>query len=37
MDPAERSSRATRLRDMVRARTSADWMQDQLAAAHPTD
>lgn len=33
MDPAGRATRASQLRSIVRARTSADWMQDQLAAA----
>jgi trehalose 6-phosphate synthase len=35
MDPAERATRAAQLQSIVRARTSADWMQDQLAAAAP--
>jgi trehalose 6-phosphate synthase len=35
MDPAERARRATALRSLVRARTAADWMRDQLAAARP--
>jgi trehalose 6-phosphate synthase len=33
MDAGERSARAMALQSIVRARTSADWMQDQLAAA----
>ena len=33
MSAAERTERATALRAAVRARTSADWWADQLAAA----
>ncbi|HVT41351.1 MAG TPA: trehalose-6-phosphate synthase [Acidimicrobiales bacterium] len=33
MDAPARAARATALRDVVRARTSADWWDDQLAAA----
>ena len=33
MDPAERRTRAARLRSLVLARTAADWLEDQLAAA----
>jgi trehalose 6-phosphate synthase len=33
MDPEERQRRAEHLRSLVRARTAADWMQDQIAAA----
>lgn len=33
MEGSERAARATALRDAVRARTSADWWEDQLAAA----
>jgi trehalose 6-phosphate synthase len=39
MDPAERAERAAALVSIVRGRTSADWLRDQLAAAaalHPT-
>ncbi len=36
MDGAERTGRAERLRALVCARTAADWMQDQLAAAQAT-
>jgi trehalose 6-phosphate synthase len=35
MDMAERVKRAERLRSLVWARTAADWMQDQIAAAGP--
>jgi len=35
MDPAERKSRAERLRSLVLSRSAADWLADQLAAAHP--
>jgi hypothetical protein len=31
--PADRAARATALRAAVRARTSADWWEDQLAVA----
>ena len=33
MDMDERTRRAEQLRSLVRARTAADWMQAQLAAA----
>jgi trehalose 6-phosphate synthase len=33
MAPDERASRAAALESIVRARTSADWLEDQLAAA----
>jgi trehalose 6-phosphate synthase len=33
MDPSERAERARALRSAVRARSSADWWHDQLAAA----
>jgi trehalose 6-phosphate synthase len=33
MDPAERRRRADELTRLVEARTAADWMQDQRAAA----
>jgi trehalose 6-phosphate synthase len=33
MDPAERRSRASRLRSLVLGRTAADWLEEQLAAA----
>jgi len=35
MEPAERARRAEDLRALVLARTSADWMRDQLSAARP--
>jgi trehalose 6-phosphate synthase len=35
MDPAERAARAERLRSLVLARTASDWLDEQLAAAHP--
>jgi trehalose 6-phosphate synthase len=35
MDAGERRSRASRLRDVVLARTAADWLADQLSAAQP--
>ena len=35
MDPEERQRRAEHLKSLVRARTAADWMQDQIAAAGP--
>jgi len=35
MDPAERKSRADRLRSIVVSRTASDWLRDQLTAAHP--
>ena len=35
MDAGERRSRAARLRDVVLARTAADWLADQLSAAQP--
>ena len=33
MDPDERHRRAEDLKSLVRSRTAADWMQDQLTAA----
>ncbi|MGO8863136.1 MAG: trehalose-6-phosphate synthase [Acidimicrobiales bacterium] len=35
MDEGERRSRAARLRDLVLARTAADWLAEQLSAAQP--
>jgi trehalose 6-phosphate synthase len=35
MDPAERASRATRLRSIVLSRSASDWLREQLAAAYP--
>ena len=36
MPAPERAERAGRLQAIVRSRTSADWMRDQLAAAQPS-
>lgn len=35
MGAAERAERATRLRELARGRTPADWLRDQLTAANP--
>ncbi len=37
MPAAERSLRSATLQRLVRARTAADWLQDQLAAAVSSD
>jgi trehalose 6-phosphate synthase len=36
LDPEERAGRVAALRTAVSARRPADWLNDQLAAAHPT-